>query len=243
MQSSDIPIRFPIPFANGAGAGYVRTIPEAHVAATGTDAPASLTDGFPPETFTPLASGGIPPNGQDFNGILKQLSEWARWQAAGVPAIYDATFSTAIGGYPKGSVLQSSAIAGALWMSTAENNTTDPDGGSPANWQRIGAQTYSTDGVGNWKTVNQSGFTEMGGIFTPLRSSEGTFSMTFPFTGFTSACLGITGTIRNTAATNSGQSTIQEVSLSKTGATLYVQNHQSSIADAAGGMRWRAWGI
>ena len=82
MQLSDIPRRFAIPFASGAGADYVRDIPKDHVDATSTDAPASLQDGFPPETFVAIAAGGIPPSGADFNGLLKQITAWNRWQAA-----------------------------------------------------------------------------------------------------------------------------------------------------------------
>jgi len=37
---------------------------------------ASWTDGFPPDTFNPIASGGIPPSGKDFNGALCQISQW-----------------------------------------------------------------------------------------------------------------------------------------------------------------------
>ena len=141
MQTTDIPTRFPIPFANGAGGSYIRPIPTAHVAASGSDAPASLYDGFPPETFTPVSSGGVPPNGKDFNGLFNQITAWARWQAAGAPSYYDAAFSTAINGYPKGSRLTSTADASILWVSTADNNTTNPDGGSPANWAKFGTIT------------------------------------------------------------------------------------------------------
>ena len=141
MQTTDLPTRFPIPFANGAGGSYIRPIPTAHVAASGSDAPASLYDGFPPETFTPVSSGGVPPNGKDFNGLFNQITAWARWQAAGAPSYYDAAFSTAINGYPKGSRLTSTADASILWVSTADNNTTNPDGGSPTNWAKFGTIT------------------------------------------------------------------------------------------------------
>lgn len=138
MQASDLPARFKIPFANAAGPGYIRSVPEAHQTATPTDAPASLTDGFPPETFVPQSSGGVPPSGADFNGILNAISKWSRWQAAGGPAIFDSAFSTAVGGYPKGAKLDSTVTPGLVWISTADNNTTDPDGVSPANWQAFG---------------------------------------------------------------------------------------------------------
>ncbi len=245
MNQTDHPTRFPIPFANGAGAGYIRAIPTPSQTPTSSDAPASLTDGFPPLTFSPEASGGIPPNGKDFNGILNQLSAGVRWFQAGGQAIFNSTFAAAIGGYPKGAVLASASTPGLMFVSTADGNTTDPDGASAANWSKIGAPVTQISGT-SWKRVYPDGWTEMGGILTTLPSFEGAFTLTFPFSGFGSGpnanCLGLVGVIRNTTQSTSGQSTIQEVSLGTTSATLFVQNHQSNIADAAGGMRWKAWG-
>lgn len=149
MQTSQIPDKFPIPFANNAGAGYIRPIPEDHQAATGTDAPASLHDGFPPETFTPAGSGGIPPAGADFNGLLNQITAGLRWLSAGNPAQFDNAFAAAIGGYAKFAML-ASTTPGLIWQSTAENNATDPDSGSAANWipisLRIAWSSFSNPG-------------------------------------------------------------------------------------------------
>lgn len=158
MQLSDLPLRFPIPFANNAGSAFIRSIPKDHVDATSTDAPASLYDGFPPEAFSPIASGGVPPSGQDFNGILNQLSAWARWGAAGGPAKYDATFSAAIGGYPKNAMLMSTVTAGVSWVSLVDNNTTDPDSVGAANWQPLGGAVVAGNG--------SSGSASLGGGFT-----------------------------------------------------------------------------
>lgn len=131
MNAADIPTRFPIPFADSAGGGYIRTIPTAPAGA----GEANLTEGFPPETFTPLSGGGIPPAGQDWNGILNQISAWSQWQAAGGPVFYDGTFSTAIGGYPKGCILNST-VDGYFWYNLVDGNTTNPDS-SGANWQPL----------------------------------------------------------------------------------------------------------
>ena len=38
MNASDIPARFPVAFASSAGGSYIRAIPQAHVAASTTDA-------------------------------------------------------------------------------------------------------------------------------------------------------------------------------------------------------------
>jgi hypothetical protein len=132
MQSTDIPVKFPIPFANGAGPAFIRDIPTASQIGI-DDGAASLTDGFPPLNFQPIASGGIPPAGEDFNGVLFRVTGWARWIAAGGPVTFDAALSTAIGGYPRGAFLQSAVTPGLFFVSTVENNTTNPDAGG-ANW-------------------------------------------------------------------------------------------------------------
>ena len=94
---------------------------------------ASWTDGFPPLTFNPVAAGGVPPFGQDFNGVLCQLSQWTRWFNAGAQVQYDGTFSSAVSGYPNGAILQQAANSTCVWISTTDNNTSDPDTGG-ANW-------------------------------------------------------------------------------------------------------------
>ena len=133
MQSSDIPDRFNIPFANAATGSYIRPIPTA--SQIGVDnGRASLADGFPPDTFTPISGGGVPPSGRDMNGILFRSTAWSRWLAAGAPISYSAAFSAAIGGYPAGAFLQSSTLIGVFYVSTVENNTTNPEAGG-ANWQ------------------------------------------------------------------------------------------------------------
>jgi len=136
MLSTDIPAKFNIPFAN---TGTKNTIPEASQIGI-TAGAASLTDGFPPLTFTDINSGGVAPDGADFNGILYEITLASRWLMAGGLYPYDATFQTAIGGYPKGAVLVKANDTG-LWMSTAENNLTDPD----------------TAGAG-WISIADSGF-------------------------------------------------------------------------------------
>lgn len=135
MNSSDIPAKFPIPFANAATATYTRQVPTGSQIGV-NDGAASLTDGFPPLTFLPQTAGGVPPDGRDVNGILAQATAWARWQAAGGPIRFDNAFATAVGGYPLGATLQSTT-AGVVWQSTVQGNLTDPDGGSSAGWIQI----------------------------------------------------------------------------------------------------------
>jgi len=127
MQSSNIPTKIPLPFAYNAGVGYKNTIPTASQIGV-VNGRASLNDGFPPLNFVPISSGGVPPFGSDVNGILNEITAITQWQQAGGFFFYDSSFSTTIGGYPKGAILQSSSNSG-LWISTAENNTTNPDTG------------------------------------------------------------------------------------------------------------------
>ena len=91
MQLSNAPGKLLLPFAN---AGAKNTIPTASQIGI-TAGAASLTDGFPPLTRTPIAAGGVPPSGLDMNGILYALSAALRWAAAGGGYAYDAAFDMA----------------------------------------------------------------------------------------------------------------------------------------------------
>lgn len=135
MQTSTTPLKFQIPFASSAGAGYIRAIP----VSTGDPLAADFTNGFKVAAFTPLSAGGTPPDGKDFNGILNITTSWVqRFQAGHFPG-YDATQSSNIGGYPLNTILRRASGAG-FWRSTAENNTTNPDA-SGAGWVLHGAAT------------------------------------------------------------------------------------------------------
>jgi hypothetical protein len=137
MLNSQLPVRFPIPFGNSAGGSFIRQIPVPSQQTIDPGA-ASLTDGFPPDTFIPVSAGGEPPNGSDFNGILNQISAWNRWQAVGGMVPFNSAFAAAIGGYPMGALLRSSIIIDDFWMSLVDNNSTDPDSASAANWVPYG---------------------------------------------------------------------------------------------------------
>ncbi|MCW3101264.1 MAG: uncharacterized protein JWL77_6882 [Chthonomonadaceae bacterium] len=133
MQISAVPAKFPIPWANAATSTFVRPIPITSQAGGA----ASLEDGFPPPTFSPIAAGGVPPDGRDMNGVLKQITGWSQFLNAGALALpYDATFSGQVSGYPKTALLAGVNL-GTLWFSTADNNTADPDGAG-TNWMALG---------------------------------------------------------------------------------------------------------
>lgn len=121
-------------FAVNAGASYItKPFPVASQIPTDPGS-ASLNDGFTPLNMTPVTMGGIPPSGADMNGILYQISSILAAINQGLVAfVYDATFQTAIGGYPHGAMLQQAANPLAFWISTVAANATDPDTGG-AGW-------------------------------------------------------------------------------------------------------------
>ena len=123
------------PFGSSAGGSYI-TLPIPVPSQTGVAANhASFTDGFPPSTMTPEASGGLPPFGQEVNGILYMLSANIAALAAGSLPSYNAARSSAIGGYQVGAIVRNTASDG-YWLSTVNNNTTNPDSGG-AGWTPI----------------------------------------------------------------------------------------------------------
>ena len=137
MQSSNIPSKIPLPFAYAAGGSYVNPIPTASQIGV-VNGRASLHDGFPPLTFTPIGAGGVPPFGSDMNGILNEITAIQQWQTAGGFFPFDATFASQVGGYPKGAVIQSATFNG-FWVSNIENNSSNPDtNGVTAGWVPFG---------------------------------------------------------------------------------------------------------
>ena len=139
MYNSQVPSKFVMPFAKNAGVGYIRTVPSASQIGV-TNGAASLNDGFPPLTFQPVGSGGIPPFGQDFNGLFNQITAWNQWQAAGGTVQYDASFAASIGGYPNHAIVVSSVTTGLFWLNTVDNNLTNPDSGG-VGWIAFGPAT------------------------------------------------------------------------------------------------------
>ena len=144
LDAGSIPTKIPTPWGASAGGSYIRPIPVPSQIGVQNGA-ASFTDGFPPLTFLPSGAGGVPPFGQDFNGIFNILSLWTKWYNAGGPIFYDATFQSNVGGYPRGSIVQSTVTTGLLWISLVDNNASNPDAGG-ANWQIF--QTSVLPGTG-----------------------------------------------------------------------------------------------
>ena len=157
LTQSSIPPKFPFYWGSNAGAAYIRSIPTTSQIGI-VNCAASLPDGFPPLTFLAQTSGGCPPFGQDMNGILRQITQWQQWQQAGeLPTIYDSSFQTSIGGYPNGAIIQSAVVPGDFWISTTDNNTTNPDTGG-AGWSPAPSAYATGDVKWNWGTIIPSGW-------------------------------------------------------------------------------------
>lgn len=125
-----MPAPLPILISEGFGTGDAsKTYPIPVPSQIGiTPGAASFTDGFPPLTRTAIGAGGIPPDGEDVNGILYMATAHLALVCSGQPYRYDAGQATAIGGYDKGALLLNAAGDG-FWLNTLAGNTSNPDTG------------------------------------------------------------------------------------------------------------------
>jgi hypothetical protein len=117
-----------------ATSGLKATIPETADPILGR---AGFDQGFPAINMAPKTAGGIPPFGQDFNGIFFDVTQALQFMQAGGTFPYDGTWATAVGGYPVGALVSRTDNQG-LWRNTVANNLTDPEAGG-AGWQPEGS--------------------------------------------------------------------------------------------------------
>jgi len=201
VKKTDLPAKVPIPFGSGAGAGFItQPIPTASQIGL-TPGRASLTDGFVPLNMQPVAAGGIPPFGQDENGILFMATSWDRWLSVGGPVYYDFDFANTSGGYPKEAIIRSRIVVGNLWMSTVDDNVSDPDAFG-AGWVSPPFAHATGDVRGNpipnntpagWVPM-QSGFTiGAAGSSATYASADAVFLYVKTWNGFSNAQCPVTG--------------------------------------------------
>ena len=88
---------------------------------------ASFDDGFVPLNMTAPTSGGVPPEGKQFNGILYMITQYCALMQAGQAVVFDAAVATAIGGYAIGAKVVSVSTSGRVWTNLVSGNTNDPD--------------------------------------------------------------------------------------------------------------------
>lgn len=192
MHRSDSPKKQPKPFGvNGQRGVILPTTPAG-------DNSASYEQGFPPITMILKSAGGLPPKGQDVNQILFELSALCRWASSGALNTYDSEFSSAIGGYPQGSVVISDDYS-KIYISTIDANTNNPNSTSTG-WSNL---LSFLDGA----PLNSPAFT---GIPTVPTASQNTNSSQIANTAFVKAA--ITALSLGTAATrNVGTAGISDI--------------------------------
>ncbi|WP_367481913.1 hypothetical protein ABX022_10065 [Snodgrassella alvi] len=96
---------------------------------------ATWSDGFPNVTMQPIESGGLPPKGMDFNGILNALSATIVHMQKGNLFYFDKAYCDAFDGYQKGAVLLADDCT-KVFISVADKNTNNPNQ-NPQYWEVI----------------------------------------------------------------------------------------------------------
>lgn len=82
--------------------------------------------GFSSINMASEAAGGIPPWGQDFNGILYSITKAVQYgQAGGLPT-FDSGFASAIGGYEKGAIIIGDDKE-TIWQCETSGNLSNPN--------------------------------------------------------------------------------------------------------------------
>lgn len=182
---SSIPLKWYVPFAQGDSSRVELPV------TTADPTRASQTLGFPPLTMQPPESGGVPPQGEDFNGGMNQVARIAWWILNGGGFPYDSTFATNsnINGYPNGAVLQSADFRG-NWISLADNNQANPDTGSGTAW--VPGFQYGTTSL--------TGLT--GGTVTPTPAQASKNSITLAGTLGSALTVVLPAWIKNWTITN-----------------------------------------
>ena len=247
MIISNLASRLLRPFAN---AGAKATIPLSQTDATR----ASYEQGFPALNMTPIAAGGVPPSGQDFNGILYDLSNAVMWQQAAGILPWSAEFaqSPVSGGYPKNALVVHNAV---LYQSSVDNNTETPGAGT--NWQGVGVSNASQpqhavtqkqmqDVLGNY--AGQVGIVASRSLLASesglIVNAQGTITVTLPVSSGLVA--GLSYQINNqgsgvvTVVAGAGDNLY---GIGKETPRSFVLGSGDSITVGyVGGTRWYAWG-
>lgn len=132
-----------------ADTGSKNPIPQNSNNTTGV---AGYDKGFPDVTMTPPEAGGIPPAGQDFNGIFYEVTNILRYMQAGGHPTFDAALATAIGGYPKGAmVLGDDGVS--LFKNIEPGNISNPNSGG-SGWIEIFHAIDSVSGLSGISSID-----------------------------------------------------------------------------------------
>jgi len=115
------------PFGKNAGGTYIQLpipVPSQIGISNGV---ASFDDGFVPLNMTAPTSGGVPPEGKQFNGLFYMITQYCALMQAGQVVVFNAAVATAIGGYAIGARVASVSTPGRVWTNLVGGNTNDPD--------------------------------------------------------------------------------------------------------------------
>lgn len=162
---------------------------------------ASWHDGFPAVTMEPISSGGVPPAGQDFNGIYYELSEVLVYTNAGGRFKWDSAFAAAVG-YPAGAVLAANDFSHSFVCLTA-GASTDPN--TLANVDNVNWAVWGDNAIGSGNYAIDTGAANAFVIATIPATAQLYKGMAFTF---------------KSAHTNTGGSTLD----AGTGALPLVRN-------------------
>jgi hypothetical protein len=201
--------RITIPFAQS---GDKNTVPD--TAPVTDDGYANYPDGFPPSNSVDPALGGYYVKRADFNGVLFDITTILKDQAKGLLYTYDATFSTAISGYPVDAILAKYGDIG-FWLNITAGNTTNPDTGG-AGWM-----DFSPKAIQN-------------GLYTYVAGSGTTTAYTATFSPAITAL--VNGMQLNVDIGSVGTNTTTTPTFAPNGLTAHTITRQNGVALAVGDM-------
>lgn len=156
---------YPTQFFSGPfAASGDKTIIGAEPVATGR---ASLPEGFPPITATPISQGGIAPQREDFNGILYMLSAIQWWQQSG--GMWQ--FNSALDYAPPAIVLYSGQYWQCVQACGASSQVVAP-GSNAAYWQPLPQFLFQNYPVTLGGDVSGNGTANAGGLNVPVTVNQ-----------------------------------------------------------------------
>lgn len=142
------PIFIPMEFAKNGIKNVIQKVRQ-----SGQDAQdMTWNDGTPSITLTKLEDGGLPPKGQDYNGVLNAISSHTVFNQNGGRYKWDPQVVIEFGGYPKDAIVQSSDGT-REYISLIDNNQINPDSSTTGTWSIYAGQgsvplaTSTTTGI------------------------------------------------------------------------------------------------
>lgn len=220
------PELIPMPFAENATPGTIEPI-EATTPTVPQDA--TWSTGFPQVTMQPLAAGGIPPRGQNFNGVLNALSRHIFHMQGGGQY----KWSDDHGPYSIGDVLQSDD--GLRSYVSVVNNNTDNFNTNPSaignTWLPWGGGAASESVAGLVRFGTTAGTAAQGNdsrIVNALQKENNLSDITDPATARNNLGLGTAAT-RNVGTSSGNVMEVGAFGLGGTPPTLSDQQTNSAV--------------